>query len=195
MSEVAGDSNELAELQTAFRQGFGDAFGILWQHHQERMFRFFRGKGIERDQAQDLLQEVAIRLFRYLSGHIFEIFPGSAFKITKDAIADHYRVLGRTPKLMALDDLFVLDFEPSAKPPSNRWERWSELQKTMTDCGVSKEQQTAVILHHLIGYTTKEVALITESELETVKSRLRYASLKMGRAAKEQKESSEPPRP
>ena len=171
-------------LERFQQHGFRDAFGVLWLHHQLRMGRFVQGRGLNADRAEDLLQEIGIKLFRYLSRHVVELFPGAAYKITKDEIADYYRSLSRIPKLETLDDLIAINLEPAASPPNKKMEHWTALQQHMDECGVSREQQTAVILKHLIGYSVKEVAEITGCNREAVKSRLRYASLRMGRARK-----------
>ena len=170
-------------------QGFRDAFGVLWQHHRGRLGAFVRGRGLSEDRADDLMQNIGFKLFRYLSGHIVEIFPPTAYKITKDEIADFYRALNRLPTLETLDDLVTANLEPSVAPVDARHERWHTLQTKMRENGVSDEQQTAVILHHLIGYTLDEVALITGAKREAVKSRLRYAALKMGRAVRHKEAS------
>ena len=176
-----------APLVTQFQDaGFKDAFGILWLYHLKRLGRFVRGRGLQEDVAEDLLQEIGLKLFRYLSGHVVEVFPASAFKITKDQVSDFYRALQRHPKLETLDDLIAMNIEPAAAPTNERMKHWSAVQREMDTCGVSRDQQTAVILHHLIGYSLAEVAQITDSNREAVKSRLRYASLKMGRAQKQQ---------
>ncbi len=180
------DKTDELLLEHFRERGFKDAFGVLWLHHRDRLGRFVRGRGLNEDRAEDLLQDIGLKLFRYLSGHMVEIFPGSAYKITKDEIADFYRALHRLPKLENLDDLISMKIEPAVAPPSKRMERWAALQKHMEACGVSHDQQTAVILHHLIGYSVVEVARITQSNWEAVKSRLRYASLRMGRARKQE---------
>lgn len=183
---LSEDKTQELLLERFRERGFKDAFSILWLHHRDRLGRFIRGRGLDADRAEDLLQDIGLKLFRYLSGHVVGIFPGSAYKITKDEIAGFYRSLQRLPKLETLDDLIALNIEPTASPPSKRMERWTALQEHMSSCGVAPEQQTAVILHHLIGYSVKEVAQITDSNREAVKSRLRYASLKMGRARNHQ---------
>ena len=163
-------------------QGFRQAFEVLWLHHEKRLGRFIRGRGLNEDSAREQMQEIGLKLFRYLSGHVIEIYPKTAYKITKDQIADFYRALTRLPKMVTLDELICMELEPPSGQQGKKMERWQALQQHMDACEVSREQQTAVILHHLIGYSVLEVAQITECERETVKSRLRYASLRMGRA-------------
>jgi DNA-directed RNA polymerase specialized sigma24 family protein len=175
------------ELLASFReQGFRDAFAVLWLNHEARLGLFIRGRNASVDQAEDILQETGMKLFRFLSSHVVEIFPKTAYKITKDQLVDAYRAAKRSPKLETLDDLIALNLEPPAAPPSKRLERWNALLRHMDACGVSREQQTAVALHHLIGYSVKEVATIIDCKVETAKARLRYAALKMGRAKKRQ---------
>ncbi len=179
-NQAPEDETNKAILARFRESGFRTAFDILWLYHQQRLARFVRGRGLAPDRAEDLLQDIGLKLYHYLSGHVVAIFPGAAYKITKDEIADFYRGLQRLPKLESLDDLIAMDLDPVAAPPSKRMERWTALQTHMETKGVSREQQTAVILKHLIGYSLVEVAQITACDPETVKSRLRYASLKMG---------------
>ncbi len=170
------------KLLRYFRELFKVPFDPLWLYHRDRLSRFVRGKGLSDDRAEDLLQEVALKSYRYLSRHMADIFSPATFKIAKDEIADHYRRQQRRPSLETLDDLDGLNIEPTAAPANKSAELWRTLKKRMDACGVSADQQTAVILHHLVGYTVKEVALITDCKRETVKSRLRYAAAQMGRA-------------
>lgn len=185
-NKYSDDEKARDDLLKRFRKhGFNDAFGILWLYHIERLGRFVRGRMQNDDRSQDVLQEVALKLSRYLSGHVVDMTLPSAYKITKDEIASFYRAINRTPGSESLDDLVAMNLEPIAECSGGRLERWRELQDRMDACGVSRQQQTAVVLHHLIGYTYKEVAQITGSEYEAVRARLRYAQMKMGRAARQ----------
>ena len=178
---------EAENLLERFQQaGFQRAFEVLWLYHQQRLGRLIRGRGLQPDQAEDVLQEVGFKLYRYLSRHLVEMFPPSAAKITKDQIADFYRSVYRAPEFQTLEELIALNLEPEAGPKNERMAQWRAAQKHMQACGLSRDQQTAVILHHLIGYSVAEVAGITESKHETVRARLRYAAQKMGRARRQQ---------
>ena len=124
--------NEQPPLLVCFRErGFGDAFAVLWHHHRPRLGRFVRGRGLSRDRSEDMLQEIGLKLFRYQSRHVVETFPGVAFKITKDEIADFYRRLGRLPDMVHLDELMAMNLEPAAGLPDKRTEHWTVLQKHM----------------------------------------------------------------
>ncbi len=181
--------NQQEPLDTFLRRrfedaGFRTAFEVLWTHHQKLLCRISLGRGLSEDGTRDLLQDVSIKLFGYLSRHVVEAFPGSAVKITKDEICEFYRRAYRLPELNSLEDLLTQNVEPEAPAEDKHVERWSAVQKHMQDLDISSDQQTVVVLHHLIGYSLKEVALITECKPETVKSRLRYASIKMGQSLK-----------
>lgn len=171
------------DLRKAFCEaGFTEAFEVLWLHHFMLLRRLAWGRGLKEDRADDLLQNTGMKLFRYLSGHVVEHFPASAVKICRDEVSSFYRTQYRLPAIESLEELLTMNIEPEAEAPSERFERWVALQKKMQDLDIDPKQQTAVILHYLVGYTLKEVAHITGSDPEAVKSRLRYAKAKMGQA-------------
>ena len=71
--------------------GFAEGFEVLWQFHQLRLWRFIHGRICSEDQAEDVFQDVAFKLFRYLSNRVVAMFPPVAFKISKDELADFFR--------------------------------------------------------------------------------------------------------
>jgi len=116
MSTESELSDTRAELIEQFQeQGFRRGFDFLWSHHHARLGRFVRGRGLEAASAEDAVQDTAVKLFPYLSGHVVDIFPATAFKIVKDHIANHYRTAGRAPALETLDDLIAMGREPTPK--------------------------------------------------------------------------------
>ena len=87
---------------------------------------------------------------------------------------------------VSLDELIAKNIEPAVPCHENDEMGIGRLQEMMKRCGLGPEQRTAVVLHYCVGYTAKEVAVITETPLETVRSRLRLAKEKLRNVLKKE---------
>ena len=159
--------------------GVDRAFEQRWRLYKERIWYFICAKQIAREDARDILQIVAIKLYRYLGVNNPDNVLPIAFKIARDEIVDYLRKLHRIPELASLDELIAFNLEPAVSSLENNALEASHLQSVMKRCKLDPKQQTALVLHILVGYTVKEVAVITETPVETVRSRLRLAKEKM----------------
>lgn len=166
-------------IQAFCDKGFSESFPVLWNLCDTRLLRFIKGRVKSPDDAEDVRQEVGIKLYRYVPRHLVNMVPPMAFSMAKDEIADYFRRASRSAGTLSLEEL-LLHHEPEAADGNRRFEQWQRLQHHMRSSGVSRDQQMTVVLRYLLGFTVKEVADILECKPETVKGRLRYAQQKMG---------------
>jgi len=67
-------------------------FSALWDKYSDRIFSFIQGKVESREEAEDLLQEVFIRVHTGLCCfHEWELMERWIYRVTRNLIVDHYR--------------------------------------------------------------------------------------------------------
>ncbi|KKQ88001.1 MAG: RNA polymerase sigma-70 factor, ECF subfamily [Candidatus Curtissbacteria bacterium GW2011_GWC2_38_9] len=177
-------------LMLAFQAGKQEAFEILVKRHQHKVFNFiFRFIG-NREEAEELLQEVFVRIFKSVA----EYSPVGKFKtwlftVTRNLCVDHYRKKrirkvqsldelqedGETPRLEQVESNNV---GPEVQSSANELERileWALAQ-------VNEDQREVFLLREKFGFKFEEIADMTKVSVNTVKSRMRYASEGLKRA-------------
>jgi RNA polymerase sigma-70 factor, ECF subfamily len=169
---------------TAFLAGEERAFEELVSRYQTRLLNFiFRTTG-DRERAEDLVQEVFIRVYRHLhrfdrskkfSTWIYTI----ASNLAKNELRNRSRnplVLFQTIKRNWQDEDRPLQFEDPASRPDDlfRKRHLRELVETSVQKLPAHHRQVFV-LRELEGKSYEEIAEITSCNLGTVKSRLNRA--------------------
>lgn len=159
------------------------ALGELFENRQGVLWSFVRARVGVRD-AEDVFQNVAVKLCNFLLSHPGVDFRLLAFKIARDEVTDYYRSKKRQPQAEPLDYLL----ENNLAPPNSDAEKGGldDRLAQMKNAGLSQEQRTTVVLRYYVGYTVKEIAVIMEVPEETVRSRLRLAKLKMAHGLKKE---------
>ena len=175
------DTQDRKRQQTTWSyrgMGSNQTFETHWNLYKDRLWYFIRAKNLPFEDARDVFQNVALKLYRYLLRNKANGVLPVAFKIARDEIIGFLRKVQRVPESVSLDDLIAMNVEPTASSQEGR-EQIDRLQEIIKQGELSIEQRTAVILHYCAGFTVKEVATITKSLEQTVKSRLRLAKMKL----------------
>jgi RNA polymerase sigma-70 factor (ECF subfamily) len=169
---------------TAFLGGEERAFQELVERYQTRLLNFvFRTIG-DREKAEDLVQEVFIRVYRHLhrfdrskkfSTWIYTI----ASNLAKNELRNRSRnplVLFQTIKKNWQDDERPLQFEDSSSRPDDMY-RKRHLRALVEETveRLPEHHRQVFILRELEGKSYEEIAEITDCNLGTVKSRLNRA--------------------
>lgn len=176
----AASSKKTSEvLQNFCDKGFCLSFPVLWNLCNTIIYRYIQGRLRGKDDAKDVYQEFGLKLYNFIPRHLLAMVPPVAFHVAKDEIANHFRLASLAADTLSLEDL-LLHGEPETSDGNRPFEQWQRLQYHMNASGVSRDQQMAVILHHLLGFTVKEGAEFLDCKPETIKGRLRYAKQKLG---------------
>jgi RNA polymerase sigma-70 factor (ECF subfamily) len=175
------------ELMLAYRDGNAGAFDTLYARHRGALFRYvLRGVKV-RAVAEELYQEIWIRVIearhRYAPKARFTTW---LYTIAHNRLVDHWRhkELALVP---ARDDEDAPEPDGAASTlgdPARQLEGREALArfaKALED--LPRAQREAFLLHEEAGMTAVEIAAVTGSEPEAVKSRLRYAMQKLKAAA------------
>lgn len=135
------------------------------------VFRFLRSLGLDEPAAQDVLQEVFVKLARDSSGVAAAASEQAwVFRMARNAALDWLRRVrvreNAAGHLADLGEAFVLPEDPDA----------AAMQRQMAQglAQLPEEQRSAVQLHLWEGLTFREIAEIQQVSAPTATSRYRY---------------------
>lgn len=175
-------------LMTRYQRGDLTAFGTLVDRHKTPIFNFVLRQIRVPPQAEDLVQEVFLRIIESASSFKHEAkFTTWAYTIARNLCIDHMRKqsyrrhasldqresseAGEGPALGEQ----VADLHPRAS--TERTAISSEIQVKVVAAveALPGEQREVFLLRHVANLPFQEIAQITGTPENTVKSRMRYA--------------------
>ena len=169
---------------TAFLAGEERAFSELVERYQTRLLNFIYRTIGDRDRAEDLVQEVFIRVYRHL--HRFDRskkFSTWAYTIASNLAKNELRNRSRNPLVLFQtmqgsgdDEDRPLEFEDTTSRPDDMY-RKRHLRELVEDtvAKLPEHHRQVFVLRELEGKSYEEIAEITDCNLGTVKSRLNRA--------------------
>jgi len=181
------------EAMVRFQNGDARAFDLLLHRHSTGVLRFIikmigSSGRLQRapTQAEDLLQEVFIKVIenkeKYDSSQKFTAW---LYTLTRNCCIDHLRTenhrhhdsLDASLSRDEINGAVVLDIIKSGERNQEEAIIDKEIQRLL-DSGIEElreEFREVFLLREIEGLSLKEIADITDTNLSTVKSRLRYA--------------------
>ena len=151
------------------QRGDDAAFAVLVRAHEARVFNYvFRVLG-DRALAEDVTQEVFLRVFQALPRFSFGCkFTTWLFQVTKNRVLDELRTRDRRPRqLLEAEDV------PSLEAVDARFERGETLAAVWDAIdGLSTDLKMALLLRDVVGLSYPEIAGTLEITLSTVKWRI-----------------------
>ncbi len=173
-----------AQVVQAFLDGRERAFDELVARYQVRLLNFVYRTVGDRERAEDLVQEVFIRIYRHL--HRFDQtkkFSTWAYTIASNLAKNELRNRSRNPLVLFQTikrnweaDHRPLQFEDSSSRPDDLFHK--RHLRELVEQSVSQlpeHHRVVFVLRELEGKTYEEIADITGCNLGTVKSRLNRA--------------------
>jgi RNA polymerase sigma factor (sigma-70 family) len=160
----------------AYRDGNAGAFETLYTRHRGRLYRFVLRSVKTRGTAEELFQEVWIRVIEARSRYTPQAkFTTWLYTIAHNLLTDHWRRKGLT--------LVELDEDTQAAAPDDP-ARSMQARQALSRFAAALEalpplQRQAFLLHEEGGLSIAEIAAATGSNEEAAKSRLRYAMAKL----------------
>ena len=102
------------QLLHSAQQGNAEAFGGLYERYADRVFRFLFAHVDNRLDAEDLTEDVFLRVWRSLPNYREQGVPFLAFlfRIARNALIDHYRRSGPSKQQVPIEDLAIKDQSP-----------------------------------------------------------------------------------
>lgn len=180
----ADDSDEALMLRYA--GGDAAAFDPLYARHRGGVYRYLtRHLGAQRALAEELFQDVWTNLVGARAAYKPTArFTTWLYTIAHNRLMDHYRRLRPTDSLTRQDaDGEDIVIEPSA-PHTAQPEHLAEVREDARRLlrlieALPAAQREAFLLHEEGGLGVDEIAQVTGTDREAIKSRLRYALAKL----------------
>ncbi len=173
------------QLMLAYAGGDAGAFEALYGRHRGALFRFVLRSVKARGEAEELFQEIWIRVIEARARYKPEAkFTTWLYTVAHNRLVDHWRSKGLT--VVSLDDEDAAVAEPAAGPgsqPDRTLEGRQALERlAVAIAALPLAQREAFLMHTEGGLTTAQIAAATGSSEEAAKSRLRYAMNKLREA-------------
>lgn len=162
-----------------FSQGSHVSFEILYGRYKDAIFRFVMKSLLDASSAEDVCHESWLAVIDnaerfHAQAGIKNPFKQWLYRIAHNKLIDHWRRANKYSELQA---------EPSLAEEGlgeadtlEQYLRWNEVSKFLAQLPTVQQQ---CYLLQLEGFSLAEIAKISGSEVETVKSRLRYAKKKL----------------
>lgn len=173
-----------ADLLRRYRAGDAAAFTQLYERHRLGLFRFLIGLCGDQAVAEEVFQETWMSLIRSesLQREAAVLFKTWLYQIARNRLIDHWRKQGKRQQREEVFDEQLHD-QAMAEPDPERQLSLSQdqarLQAALAD--LPAEQREVFLLRAHGDLELHEIAELTRTSAETVKSRLRYALQKMRR--------------
>jgi RNA polymerase sigma-70 factor, ECF subfamily len=193
LTEMTLDTDTDEDLMLRYRDGDAAAFEVLYGRHKGGVFRYMLRQCRDRGVAEELFQEVWMNLIKARASYVVRArFSTYIYSIAHNRIIDHYRQSGRE---------VPLSYKQDSEDGEDKLENISANDRHQPDALLSAKQgaaeflrllqnlpeaqREAFLLHEEAGMSIEEIAVATNVNAETAKSRLRYALSKLRDGLKE----------
>jgi len=174
------DTDQIADLIARAQQQDPAAFDALVQAYSTRLYGYFYRLTGARHDAEDLLQELFVRLVRRIGEYQHEgRFDAWLFRIATNLVRDSLRrakkapVVGQEPSPGGLENA-ALDQQPDRMGPDpsevvHRAEQVDQLQQAIGE--LPEAEREVILLRHFSQMTFREIAALMGTPLGTALAR------------------------
>jgi RNA polymerase sigma-70 factor (ECF subfamily) len=173
-------SDRDGKLMLSYAQGDADAFDKLYETYRQPMFRFFLRQCNNQAVAEELYQELWMRVIRARNSYEHKAkFSTWLYRIAHHLLIDHFRSSGRESSNEDEEEIEHVPGSASLEPESLITSEETVARFLTMLEQLPQEQREVFLLKEEAGLSLDEIAQATNSSFETVKSRLRYAIKKL----------------
>ncbi len=175
----AADMRELSDekLMQRYARGDAKAFDELYTRYRGPLYRYFIRQVSDSATANDLYQGAWEKIIRARDRYrVSSSFTVWMYAIAHNHLVDHYRSMRPTEQVQMED---LSDQRPGPVEDVIDGEQNEQLLAGI--CALPEEQRTTLLLKLETGLKMEDIARVTGVNMETVKSRLRYAVGKLKR--------------
>ncbi len=175
-----------AQLVQRCLRGEGPAWEELVRRHARRVYNLCYRFTSNSAEAEDLSQEVFLRIYRTLASYrtAYGGFPTWLTTVTRNLLVDHYRRTRRDRVTDSLEDVLPQVEEkhsPMRTPDKTAMARELSSQVQSALSRLSPELREAVILRDLQGLEYNEIQEVLSVPEGTVKSRINRGRIELAR--------------
>jgi RNA polymerase sigma-70 factor, ECF subfamily len=150
------------------QQGDREAFASIVRAYETPIFNYIVRLTGDRSLAEDLTQEVFVRVFNGLPKFSLRCkFTTWLFQVTKNRVLDEIRARDRRPSGLSFDDVPPIEIFDQ---PAERTETIDAIWRAVED--LSADLKMALLLRDVVGMPYNEIAESLEITLSTVKWRI-----------------------
>lgn len=186
--QVSTDASSDEALLARYRAGDPAAFEVLYQRHRQGLYRFVLGLCNKAELAEEIYQETWLSLIRSASQPQGRAsFRTWLYQIARNRLIDHWRKHGqRNPLHDSYDEQLhgETDHAPGPEQQLSLCRDQQRIEAALQD--LPEDQREVFLLRAHGDLELPEIASLTQTPLETVKSRFRYALKKLRRLLAEE---------
>jgi RNA polymerase sigma factor (sigma-70 family) len=164
-------------IMEAVKRGELQQASVLFERYNKRIFNFLARMTMDRDMAEDLTQNVFLRIIKYRNSYKEGArFQSWIYQVARNIFSDHYQAhKNRFADFVDVEK--VSDYMPDSEE-SEMWdEREKLLHKSMAKLG--EEQRELLILTRFQQMKYEEVALIMDTSVANIKVKVHRAIAKL----------------
>jgi len=155
-------------LLKSYADGNLAAFDCLYRRHKNKLFMYVRRQCPTHELAEDIAHDTWLGVIRQSGNYSPSAkFTTWLYRIAHNRLVDLWRKHS-APGYLLIDDL--------AEQLAAKDQSYLALKELLQSLQALPETQMEALLLKIEGFSHAEIAAITESKQETVKSRLRYAT-------------------
>lgn len=155
------------EVVRKAQRGDATAFCELVRAYEEPVFNYVNRLVGDRGLAEDLTQEVFLRVHQSLPGFSFRSkFTTWLFQVTKNRVYDEFRARERRPKTVEFDSVRPLVADAPVEPFETVEALWRAIERLDVDL------KTPLLLRDVVGLSYSEIEDCLEISMPLVKWRI-----------------------
>jgi len=166
-------------------KGDDAAWELVVTSYAKRIYNLSYRYTNRRDEAEDLTQEILIRVYRNLKSYRADsgAFQNWILRVARNLIIDHYRQVRRYPQAGGSEELEAMNIKDDRIPNPQRAAEQMEASRFLQDGlqSLAPELKEAIILRDLEGMAYNEIADLLNVPEGTVKSRINRGRLELAR--------------
>lgn len=171
-------------LMLRYRDGDLAAFEALYRRHNDPLFRYLLRLCRNRHTAEDVFQEVWGKIVNARASYRPTAkFSTFLYRVAHNCFIDHLRRNKRHAN--SAEFLPDMHHDPGEQPDMLTERSLARERLSVALLDLPDEQRDVFLLHEEAGLSLDDIATVTGSNRETVKSRLRYAVKKLRAAIDE----------
>lgn len=161
------------QLMEAVKNGDLQQASLLFERYHKRIFHFLAHLTLDRMQAEDLTQNVFLRIIRYRQSYRDGArFQSWIYQVARNVFADHYQATRQRP-VAALEVAYVSDTLPDHSLAIDQEDREQRLHQSLAR--LNEEQRELLVLTRFQHMKYEEVATLMNTSVANIKVKVHRA--------------------
>lgn len=163
-------------IMEAVKNGDLQRASLLFERYHKKIFNFLARLAMDRDLAEDLTQNVFLRMIKYRNSYKEGLkFQSWIYQMARNAFADHYRSRGKYSTYVNVDQITDNIENPREGEEQEQRERLLQRSMAMLDA----DQRELLVLTRFQQMKYEEVATILDTTVANIKVKVHRAIAKL----------------